>query len=180
MKFGNLRPGLAALCLICCPGLPAYAGTHAANDAAGIWWSPHKDAKLEMTIDARGNLSGRLIAVPEKDGGNVDARNPDPALRQRSLLGMTVFSGFRREAPNRWVQGQVYDAELGATFQANIWLEDDGRLNVRGYLGLPIFGRTEVFQRVTGPQPQRQQPGEPALRHLDTQGAAKPSGQAAP
>lgn len=158
----------------------AWLPAHAGDDAAGIWWSPDKDAKLEMKVDAQGRLSGRLIAIPEKDGSNVDHKNPDPALRNRPLLGLTVFSGFQREAPNHWVKGQVYDAELGATFQAKVWLEDNERLMVRGYVGLPLFGRTEIFQRVSGPQPQRQQAGEPALRHLESGGTAKPKDSTVP
>lgn len=172
--------GLSAMLLLVCTSLPA---AYASEEAAGIWWSPDKDAKLEMKVDAQGRLSGRLIAIPEKDSGNVDSKNPDPALRNRPLLGLTVFSGFQREAPNRWAQGQVYDAELGATFQAKVWLEGDDRLMVRGFLGVPLFGRTETFQRVSGPQPQRQQAGEPALRHLDANGVngtARPKGPAVP
>ncbi len=171
MKLHEWKTGLIIPFLLCSLLSPAQAG----DDISGVWWSPRKDAKLEMKIDTQGRLSGRLIAIPEKDASQLDSKNPDPVMRNRSLLGLTVFSGFVRDTQNQWSQGQVYDAELGATFQAKIWLEDDDRLMVRGYLGLPLFGRTEIFQRVKGPQPSRPQAGEPTLRHLETSSATRPN-----
>lgn len=144
--------------------LPACAGVD--SDVVGIWWSPQKDAKIELFVDGAGNLAGRLIAMPAKSAADVDVKNPDAGLRRRRLLGLVIFSGFRQEARNRWVDGKAYDPESGGTFSAKIWLEDGDRVMMRGYLGLPLFGRTETFRRVAGTQPQRRQPGEPELAHL--------------
>ncbi len=165
----------------CWLAFPVWAAG-AAGDIAGVWWSPRKDAKIEMSVDTRGVLTGRLIAMPEKTAGNTDVRNPDTGLRSRSLLGLVIFSGFRQESAGRWGQGKVYDAETGATFQGQLWFEGEerDRLMVRGYVGLPLLGRTEIFQRVSGSQPQRRQTGEPLLVHLETTAAARLVSPAAP
>ncbi|MBP9714242.1 MAG: DUF2147 domain-containing protein [Sterolibacterium sp.] len=155
-------------CLILLLGLglnlPGLA--HAEAEVSGIWWSPNKDAKIEMTIDGNGLLSGRLIAMPSRTAADADVKNPAAELKSRRLLGVIIFSGFRQEARNLWVDGKVYDASLGATFSARLQLEDAEHLQVRGYLGLPLFGRTETFTRVSGSEPRRHQTGEPDLTHF--------------
>lgn len=136
-------------------------------DISGIWWSPRRDAKMELYIEPNGSLAGRLIAMPPRTAQDTDVKNPDTRLRQRKVLGLVIFSGFRPETRNRWVDGKAYDPESGGTFSARISLEDSEHVIIRGYLGLPLFGRNETFTRVTGSEPKRRQAGEPELIHLD-------------
>jgi uncharacterized protein (DUF2147 family) len=156
---------IIALSVLCLLALAANAGVD--TDIAGIWWSPQKDAKIEFFIDTSGKLAGRLIAMPVKTAANMDVHNPEEAQRQRRVLGLVIFSGFRQVTKNHWVDGKVYDPESGGTFSAQIRLEDGDRMMMRGYLGLQLFGRTENFRRVTGAQPQWRQPGEPTLVYMD-------------
>ena len=162
----NLRVLLACVVLLLGAAVPACAA-EAEGDILGFWWSPQKDAKIELFLDASGSLAGRLIALPQKSANDVDTQNPDAALRGRRLLGLVIFGGFRQEAKNRWVDGKAYDPESGGTFSARIWLEDADRAMIHGYLVIPLFGRTATFQRVSGAAPRRRQPGEPELVHLD-------------
>jgi uncharacterized protein (DUF2147 family) len=133
----------------------------------GVWLSPRKDAKIELYLDSSGVLAGRLIAMPNKTALDFDTKNPDASLRRRPLLGMVIFSGFRMKERNQWVDGKAYDPQSGGTFSAHLWLEDGDHVTMRGYLGLPLFGRNETFTRVGGNEPYSHQPGEPELLHLD-------------
>ena len=154
--------------------LIGLAGTAQAADSnstvAGIWWSPRKDAKIEMYFDNNGALNGRLIAMPTRTAQDTDVKNPEARLRPRRVLGLVIFTGFRQESKTRWVDGKVYDPESGGTFSSQISLEDNEHIIVRGYLGLPLFGRNETFTRVTGNDPRHRQTGEPDLVHLDVAG----------
>ena len=76
----------------------------------------------------------------------ADARNP---------LGLALLDGFvaieqDRGAPVRW-RGEVYNRENGKTYSALLSLDERGDLVLRAYVGLPILGRTQVWQRITGP-----------------------------
>lgn len=163
----RLRGSLMGLLFLA--AMAGDAAAHADSEVVGIWWSQQKDAKIELFIDAGGSLAGRLIAMPTKSASDVDVKNPEVAQRRRPLLGLVIFSGFRQEAKNRWIDGKAYDPQSGGTFSAQIWLEDAGRMMVRGYLGLPLLGRTEIFRRVAGSEPHRRQAGEPELVHFDAE-----------
>ena len=77
-----------------------------------------------------------------------DIYNADKNLRNREVKGMVMLSGFTWEAP-QWVEGKIYDPEGGSTYSSKMWLSDDKQnLNVRGYLGFSLLGRTEKFTRV--------------------------------
>jgi uncharacterized protein (DUF2147 family) len=132
---------------------------------AGIWWAPDHDGKIEIAIDAAGTANGRLIAVARK-APELDTRNPNPALRDRPVLGLTILRDFRQEADGSWSGGTVYDPESGSTYHGTLALDRDGRLRMRGYVAISLFGRTEIVTRVSGPSPATRQPGEPDLIHL--------------
>jgi uncharacterized protein (DUF2147 family) len=61
-----------------------------------------------------------------------DVNNPDVALRTRPLMGMTLLSGFRREAAGQWGDGQIYDPNTGKSYKAKMEIGPDGVLKVAG------------------------------------------------
>ncbi|MFZ2448705.1 MAG: DUF2147 domain-containing protein [Syntrophobacteraceae bacterium] len=123
----------------------------------GLWITEERDARFEIYkcgIDYCGRISRlREPYYPPTDkrglGGllKMDRRNPDPALRNRPLLGLTIFEGFRYEGGNTW-RGRVYNPEDGKTYKCRFSLSDNGdRLKVRGYIGVVLLGRTQTWTR---------------------------------
>ncbi len=85
--------------------------------------------------------------VPAEDA--TDWRNGDPALRGRKVLGMPLIWGFKQTSdPNTFEDGQIYNGENGKIYNANVSLQPDGKLRLRGYVGTPLFGETQVWTRV--------------------------------
>ena len=79
----------------------------------------------------------------------TDYHNADPALRSRKVLGMPLIWGFKKTSdPNAFEDGQIYNGENGKTYNANISLQPDGKLRLRGYVGSPMFGETQIWTRV--------------------------------
>lgn len=76
----------------------------------------------------------------------LDVNNPDPALRTRILSDALILENFRYEA-GKWVGGTAYDPNNGKTYRCEIRLQGDRELALRGYVGIPLFGRTEVWRR---------------------------------
>ena len=97
-------------------------------------------------------LCGRIAALDEpldEDGkAKLDDNNRDPALRTRPILGMDLISGFSRKSDQQWVKGKIYDPRDGKTYKCKMTLKKDGTLEVRGYVGLSVFGKTVVWTRI--------------------------------
>jgi uncharacterized protein (DUF2147 family) len=77
----------------------------------------------------------------------TDQQNPDAALRNRNLCGLTVGTGFHEADPEHLTDGHLYDPKTGHTYQGAISAEGN-TLHLRGYIGISLFGRTETWHRV--------------------------------
>ena len=111
----------------------------------GRWQPADGQGTLEIYA-VQGRLEGKVVAptAPLR----LDIRNPDPSLRSRPLLGAIILHGFRDAGHRTWRGGTVYDPLSGRTYRATLTLRDAQTLVVRGYVGLPLFGRTVVWSRV--------------------------------
>ena len=128
----------------------------AESPLAGRWLTENEDAVIEMFQDEGDKFSGRLvwIANPPPDGSTAtDGLNPDPQLRERPLCGLTMLGGFVEEAPNQWNGGWIYSPDEGRTYSAALALASDDALRVRGFIGLPIFGKSQTWSRVQATYP---------------------------
>ena len=83
----------------------------------------------------------------------VDAHNPDRTKRGDRMCGHIVMGGFHpSKDPNvTWDGGWVYDPDNGTTYSGKITLVDKDTVRLRGYLGIPLLGRTLVLHRQAAP-----------------------------
>jgi uncharacterized protein (DUF2147 family) len=132
----------------------ASAQTGPAPHIAGIWEAEDGRMKIEM-FDAGGAYAGRLLwgrRAVEADGKTFkrDTHNPDPMLRNRSLQGITILQNLKWDAKDRrWEGGTLYDGTSGRSISAHLRLVN-GKLEMRGYMGSPMLGRTITFRRAPG------------------------------
>ncbi|MCU0430245.1 MAG: DUF2147 domain-containing protein [Cytophagaceae bacterium] len=112
------------------------------DEVLGVYWSPKKDAKIE--IYKKGNLYFGKIAwaqVPKKD-----VNNPEPSLRNRDVVGLTFLTNLRFDE-DEYVDGKAYDPDSGNTYSCKMWLEGKN-LRLKGYLGISLIGRSELLERI--------------------------------
>jgi uncharacterized protein (DUF2147 family) len=134
-------PLLLALVL----ALPA-ARAWAADPVEGDWWNDDGEAHVRLgpCPDAPEKLCGRVIGLKtlkaDNGGPVVDENNPDPKLRTRPVMGLQILSGYRKEAPGRWVDGRAYDPEDGKSYRSNLEIRPDGKLKVEGCLARFVCG----------------------------------------
>jgi uncharacterized protein (DUF2147 family) len=127
----------------------------------GTWLSESGVAQIKIgpcPDAASGPICGyvaNLINPRGPDGAPVapdaatDYRNENPSLRTRKVMGMPLIWGFKQATtPNTFEDGKVYNGEDGKTYSANISLQPDGRLRLRGFVGSPMFGKTQYWTRV--------------------------------
>lgn len=125
----------------------AYAKVEA-NAIMGKWWTAEKDAQIEIYTDS-GKYNGRISWVLPENLEKLDDKNPDKEKRQQKILGLEMLKSFSFKKDS-WVDGTIYDPKSGKTYSCKMTLdhEDHNKLKIRGYIGTPLLGRTEIFTRV--------------------------------
>jgi uncharacterized protein (DUF2147 family) len=130
---------------------PATAA-EAATTPIGVWATVGGGSHVKIE-DCGGKLCGTIIWLKQplnKQGKDkVDSENPDPGLRTRKIAGLALLSGFTQDQSNSkvWTGGEIYDPVDGKTYSCNLTVQDPRTLRVRGYVGLSIFGKTQIWSR---------------------------------
>ena len=151
-----LGDALAALVLL---QTAALAATVKTGGPLGTWLTEKKSGIVEIYRCADSDaLCGRLVWFKIKpDDPNplgLDLKDPDPARRNQPLCRLTFMWGFKPGDPGKWEDGSVYDPDDGRTYHANMKLRDDGTLDLHGYIGISLIGRSEIWTRYTDPVPE--------------------------
>ena len=121
---------------------------------AGLW-KTHSDRTgeadgLVRIMEERGEFVGRVEKVfsPPNESPNPRCDRCSGELRDQPVVGMAILRGIRREQDD-FTQGTILDPDDGETYRCTVTMKDGGnRLEIRGYLGLPVFGRTQTWTRV--------------------------------
>lgn len=116
-------------------------------------WKPSEGNAL-VKIDKIGNkFYGRIVWLkePNDESGQpkTDKNNPDESLRSTPLKGYRILKDFVYDAEEEvWKDGTIYDPKNGSTYNCKIELKDENTIEVRGYIGASVFGRTDVWSRM--------------------------------
>ena len=145
MKLKSLVLLLASTVAVIAPAPPASAGV-----PEGVWLV---DGEAAVQIFACNSLlcgKIRWLQAPRDPQGQPkrDKRNPDPALRQRDLCGLTVIRDLRSTGPNHWDDGWFYYPDSGKTYNLKMELTSSGALVARFYLGTSLIGESKTLTRV--------------------------------
>ncbi|RFM32247.1 DUF2147 domain-containing protein [Chitinophaga silvisoli] len=118
----------------------------------GNWLSEEKDGRIEI-YKTGDKYFGKLVwgkdlveadgKTPRKD--RTDTKNSDPKLRSRPLLGLVLLTNFTYD-DGEWSGGKIYDPKSGKTYSCTMKMKGD-KLEIRGYVGVSMFGRTTVWTR---------------------------------
>lgn len=115
----------------------------------GEWYNGEKDATI-LLYESNGKVFGKInwIKEPNENGKpKVDKHNPDPAKRNTPAMGLVIMKNFEKVKENYWENGTVYDPNNGKTYKCNLSLINKDQLDVRGYIGFSLLGRTENWTR---------------------------------
>ncbi|MDJ0387630.1 DUF2147 domain-containing protein [Roseomonas sp. E05] len=122
-----------------------FVGPLAAQESsslAGQWLVPDGDGVIEIG-PCGPSLCGWIV------GMSLDS--PDEPIPRdvygRSQCGLQILT--MRPEDGAW-RGTIMDPRDGAVWRAEMWLGEDGNLRLRGYLGIPLFGRTQTWTPFRG------------------------------
>lgn len=82
------------------------------------------------------------------NGKLTDQQNPDASLRPRALCGLMIGTGFQQTDPSHLTGGKLYDPNTGRTYSGTI-VSDGDTLHLHGFIGISLFGRTEIWHRTS-------------------------------
>lgn len=115
----------------------------------GLWYNDVKTAKIQITKESNGKFYGKVVWLKEplKDGKpKVDEMNSDEKLRSRPRLGLPVLADFVKDGDNKYSGGTIYDPNNGKTYSCKMTYKGE-TLDIRGYIGISLFGRTTTWSR---------------------------------
>lgn len=121
-----------------------------APDPTGLWLTENKRSVIKVdTCDA--GICGKIYWII-KDGMTIDSKNPDPKYRDKPMCGLQILSGFKQNPKNAkvWEGGKIYKADEGDVYNATVSVTGPNTMNVRGYVGVPLFGKSQNWTRVDG------------------------------
>ena len=127
----------------------AFPQSNAEDKIIGVWLNEEKDAEIEI-YKIGNKYFGKIVGgknLREKDGKTLlnDVKNPDSKQRIKPLLQQVILTEFTFQ-DGEWTNGKIYDPKSGKTYSSTIKLKGN-RLELRGYVGISLFGRTTVWTR---------------------------------
>jgi uncharacterized protein (DUF2147 family) len=115
----------------------------------GTWLTASGKAKVKIYKE-NGRFNGKIVwlKTPTYEDGKpkVDKNNPDKAKQSTPLLGLNMLKDFKFDE-DEWEDGTIYDPENGKTYSCFIKYRD-GKLDLRGYIGISLIGRTQTWFKV--------------------------------
>ncbi|MEH6436350.1 DUF2147 domain-containing protein [Massilia sp. DD77] len=108
-----------------------------------------KPKALVRITEEQGVLTGRIEKLfrPANEDQNPKCVKCEGALKDQPMIGLTILSGLKKDG-NEYTGGEILDPAKGKTYKSKASLKDGGsKLEVRGYIGAPMFGRSQTWVR---------------------------------
>lgn len=135
---------ITAIFALFCMTIPTAQAN--ASSAEGYWLTENERAVIH-TFECDQGLCGNIHWIIE-GGMQYDVKNVDEAKRSTPMCGLQILWGFEKDGSD-WDNGNIYKADDGDIYSANITLKDENTLSLRGYIGIPLFGKSQKWTRVS-------------------------------
>lgn len=124
------------------------------EDAAaiiGVWKTGDGNAMVRIYKNGE-KFQGKIVWLkepndPETGKPKLDKNHSEEANRTRPILGLVNIWGFSFKEKNIWDEGNIYDPKNGNTYSCTMKLINTNTLEVRGFIGVSLIGRTDTWTR---------------------------------
>ena len=125
----------------------------AESTPAGLWRTiddhSGKEKSLVRIVEVNGEFRGtieKLFREPGEDP-NPNCEKCPGDKKNKPVIGMMILTGLKKDN-GLWSGGEILDPQNGKTYKCKVWLENKNRdLHVRGFIGMALLGRTQVWKR---------------------------------
>lgn len=143
-------------CMLVAASVLIAAAAQAQSSPTGLWKTIDDKSKKEKSLvritEQSGVLTGTIeeLLDPQAKAGEICEACRDER-RNRPMQGLPIIRNVThsQDDPALWDGGDILDPKTGSIYRVRLKPVDDGsRLEVRGYVGSPTFGRTQIWVRV--------------------------------
>lgn len=127
-----------------------FVNAQKADDIIGVWLTEGGKSKVEV-FKKEGKYYAKIIwlKTPNYEDGTpkIDKHNPNEKLNTRKVVGIEILQGLEWD-DDEFEDGEIYDPESGKTYSCEAEFDGVDTLNVRGFIGFSMIGRTTVWTRI--------------------------------
>jgi len=119
------------------------------NSILGVWYNTEKTAQVEI-LKRGATFIGKIVWLKDPNPGGrpvLDKDNPDSKLKSRPLMGLNLLEGLKYDS-GMWEDGTIYDPKTRKTYSCQVTLKSKEVLEVKGYYGFSLIGRTVEWTKV--------------------------------
>jgi len=136
--------------------LTAFMSMHAwaaDNSPVGLWKTiddeTGKPKSLVRITESNGELKGKIEKIfrPADQDQNPKCVKCEDANKDQPIIGLTILTGMKKDG-DEYKDGHILDPNNGKVYKSKMSVIEDGKkLKLRGYIGVPMLGRTQVWLR---------------------------------
>lgn len=99
--------------------------------------------------ESSGQVTGKIIKVLDSKNAKALCEKCTGNLKNKPIEGLQILTGLRADGDKQWSNGRLVDPETGKIYSGKLTLSNNNQsLKLRGYVGSPVFGRTQTWQRI--------------------------------
>ncbi len=141
---------LAAFILLLITTTKGINAQNSADRILGKWYTEENKSLIEI-FKKGDKYFGKIVWLkdPKNENGTekLDKNNPDEKLRKKTIVDLVIMSNIEFDEDNEWEDGEIYDPESGNTYSCLITLTSPDKIDMRGYMGFSMFGRSTTWKR---------------------------------
>jgi uncharacterized protein (DUF2147 family) len=123
----------------------------AAQGVTGRWKTIDDETGEAKSIveiyEHNGKIYGKVVEILNPAKKNAKCSKCEGSDKDKPILGLVIIRGLEKDG-NEYTDGDILDPNKGKTYSCTIKLEGKDKLNVRGYLGFSLLGRSQTWTRV--------------------------------
>ena len=129
-----------------------FIGTYVFGQSpVGTWKTIDDETGKEKSyveiFEKDGKLYGKVTKILTKGKEDSKCDKCSGTLKNKPIQGMVVLSNLKKNG-NEWTGGKIIDPNSGKEYKATLKLNGKDKLDVRGYVGISLVGRTQTWHKV--------------------------------
>ena len=103
-----------------------------------------KEKGIVEIYEYKDKVYGKIIEIFELDKKHLKCEKCEGDYHNKPILGLNIIKGLKKNE-DVYEGGKIVDSKNGKSYHCKITLDGKDKLIVRGYIGIPLFGRSQIW-----------------------------------
>ncbi len=103
-----------------------------------------KEKGIVEIYEYKDKVYGKIIEIFELDKKHLKCEKCEGDYHNKPILGLNIIKGLKKNE-DVYEGGKIVDPKNGKSYHCKITLDGKDKLIVRGYIGIPLFGRSQIW-----------------------------------